>query len=226
MLCSVVRSFSHARLFETPWTVARRLLCLWDVPGRNTGVSCHACQLSFQSEGLKVSALDHCPLSARVWDQQKETSVSGGRWSRCPVSRGCPVVPSLWQSPGADRILSRRARLNPSSCPAGRPQEKGLSASRAGSPARSAASLRRNEGRMRSGPCPRLPFLQETRSRGWGTSTGPPGHCRQAPVIFPSERLEVQGWSAPCWCPAGGSFTALGSAEVAGASPPSWRRWA
>ena len=25
----------------TPWTVARRLLCLWDFPGRNTGVGYH-----------------------------------------------------------------------------------------------------------------------------------------------------------------------------------------
>ena len=37
-----------------------RLLCLWDFPG----VSCHAYQLNFQSEGLKVSALDHSPFSA------------------------------------------------------------------------------------------------------------------------------------------------------------------
>ena len=25
----------------TPWTVARRLLCPWDFPGKNTGVGCH-----------------------------------------------------------------------------------------------------------------------------------------------------------------------------------------
>ena len=42
---------SHVRLCSTPWTVAQqaslsmgfsRLLCLWDSPGKNTGVGCHA----------------------------------------------------------------------------------------------------------------------------------------------------------------------------------------
>ena len=28
-------------LCEAPWTVAPRLLCPWDSPGRNTGVGCH-----------------------------------------------------------------------------------------------------------------------------------------------------------------------------------------
>ena len=27
--------------FATPWTVAYRLLCPWDFPGKNTGVGCH-----------------------------------------------------------------------------------------------------------------------------------------------------------------------------------------
>ena len=27
---------------ETPWTVAARLLCPWDSPGKSTGVGCHA----------------------------------------------------------------------------------------------------------------------------------------------------------------------------------------
>ena len=26
---------------STPWTVAARLLCPWDSPGKNTGVGCH-----------------------------------------------------------------------------------------------------------------------------------------------------------------------------------------
>ena len=33
---------NHIRLTsETPWTVAPRLLCSWDSPGKNTGVGCH-----------------------------------------------------------------------------------------------------------------------------------------------------------------------------------------
>jgi len=34
--------FSHVQLFATPWTVAYRLLCPWDSPGKNTRVGCHA----------------------------------------------------------------------------------------------------------------------------------------------------------------------------------------
>ena len=32
---------SCVQLFATPWTIARRLLCPWDFPGKNTGVDCH-----------------------------------------------------------------------------------------------------------------------------------------------------------------------------------------
>ena len=35
------RSIVSVRLFATPQTVACRLLCPWDFPGRNTGVACH-----------------------------------------------------------------------------------------------------------------------------------------------------------------------------------------
>ena len=33
----VLSHFSHVRLFMTPWTVAPRLLCPWDSPGKNIG---------------------------------------------------------------------------------------------------------------------------------------------------------------------------------------------
>ena len=36
----MLRYFSHVWLFATPWTVT--CLCLWDSPGKNTGVGCHA----------------------------------------------------------------------------------------------------------------------------------------------------------------------------------------
>ena len=40
--CSVValQSLSCVRLFMTPWTVATRLLCPWDSPGRNIEAGC------------------------------------------------------------------------------------------------------------------------------------------------------------------------------------------
>ena len=37
-----VQLLSDVQLFVTPWTVAPRLLCPWDFPGKNTGVGCHA----------------------------------------------------------------------------------------------------------------------------------------------------------------------------------------
>ena len=36
-----INHFSCVQLFATPWTVATRLLCSWDFPGKNTGVECH-----------------------------------------------------------------------------------------------------------------------------------------------------------------------------------------
>ena len=38
----VLSHFSHVRLFVTLWTVASRLLCPWESPGKNTRVVCHA----------------------------------------------------------------------------------------------------------------------------------------------------------------------------------------
>ena len=36
--CTVL---SHVQLFTVPWTVAHQLLCLWNFPGKNTGMGCH-----------------------------------------------------------------------------------------------------------------------------------------------------------------------------------------
>ena len=45
-------------LFATVWTVAARLLCAWDSPGKNTGVNCHAClQRTFSTQGSKPGFL-------------------------------------------------------------------------------------------------------------------------------------------------------------------------
>ena len=44
----------------TPWTVATRLLCPWDSPGKNTRVGCHfLLQGIFPSQGLNLGLL-HC----------------------------------------------------------------------------------------------------------------------------------------------------------------------
>ena len=42
MHACVISHFSHVWLFAILWTIACRLLCPWDSPGKNTGVGCHA----------------------------------------------------------------------------------------------------------------------------------------------------------------------------------------
>ena len=43
-----------------PWTVATRLLCPWDSPGKSTGVGCHSLlQGIFPSQGSNLG-LPHC----------------------------------------------------------------------------------------------------------------------------------------------------------------------
>ena len=39
--CEWMKSLSRVQLFATLWTVATRLLCPWDSPGKDTGVGCH-----------------------------------------------------------------------------------------------------------------------------------------------------------------------------------------
>ena len=63
-LCACMLShFSRVRLFATLWTVACRLLCPWDSPGKNTGVGCHALlQGTFLTQGSNP-----CLLSLLHW---------------------------------------------------------------------------------------------------------------------------------------------------------------
>ena len=58
--CSVCQSLSHVQLFSTLWTIASRLFCPRDSPGKNTGVGCHALRLEiFPTQGLNLGLL-HC----------------------------------------------------------------------------------------------------------------------------------------------------------------------
>ena len=53
--CLVTRC---VQLFATPWTVACRLLCPCDIPGKNTGVCCHfLLQGTFPTQGSNLSLL-------------------------------------------------------------------------------------------------------------------------------------------------------------------------
>ena len=57
---SEVKWLSRVWLFATPWTVACRLLCPWDSPGKNTVVGCHFLfQGIFPTQGSN-QGLPHC----------------------------------------------------------------------------------------------------------------------------------------------------------------------
>ena len=59
-LCVLSRSVVSGSV--TPWTVASRLLCPWDSPGKNTGVGCHALLQGIfltQGSGLCLLCLLH-----------------------------------------------------------------------------------------------------------------------------------------------------------------------
>ena len=60
-VCSVTQSY----LFLIQWTVAARLLCSWDSPGKNTGAGCHFLLQGIELMSLEFPALqvDSLPLS-------------------------------------------------------------------------------------------------------------------------------------------------------------------
>jgi len=82
---------SNYQFFATPWTVAIRLLCPWDFPGKNTEVGCHfllqgifltqglnPCLLPWQADSLLLSHLGSltdgtaCTKRLRVWSTELE----------------------------------------------------------------------------------------------------------------------------------------------------------
>ena len=84
----LVKLLSTVRLFVIPWTVAYRLLCSWNFPGKSTGVGCHSLlQGIFPTLGIE-------PRSPAL---QADTlpSESSGKSSKLvwqpQVAWGCPV---------------------------------------------------------------------------------------------------------------------------------------
>ena len=76
---------SHfSQLFGTSWTVAPRLLCPWDSPGKNTGVNCRALlQMNILNPGIEPTS----PLAPAVvppveWLEPKGLTSDGGIGAR------------------------------------------------------------------------------------------------------------------------------------------------
>ena len=81
-MCSCVLSqFSHVQLFVTPWTVAHRLLCPWNSPGKSTGVGfCALLQGLLVTQGsnpcLLLWQLCYLPLSAPGKPRRSQSGAS------------------------------------------------------------------------------------------------------------------------------------------------------
>ena len=68
--------FSRVRLFATPWTVAHRLFCPWNSPGKNSGVGCNFL-LQFSSVQFSpVQSLSHVRLFVTPWITACQASLS------------------------------------------------------------------------------------------------------------------------------------------------------
>jgi len=67
----VIHACVHAKLLQscpTLWPQPARLLCLWDYPGKNTGVGCHALlQGIFLNPGIKPKSLMSPALGGRFF---------------------------------------------------------------------------------------------------------------------------------------------------------------
>ena len=90
--CSVAKS---CMTFLQPWTLACRLLCPWDFPGKNTGVGCCAllqgifptqgsnpcllCLLHWQADSLPLQHLGNPQCSKQICS---EYQLSSGTWQR------------------------------------------------------------------------------------------------------------------------------------------------
>ena len=108
MHACMLSCFSCVRLFAIPQTVACQLLCLWDSPGRNTGVGCHVllqplsvitCKFHFPSyqklpedrptwPQLCISADPRLPFAAGI--TLKASKSTWVKANSVPTSAPCP----------------------------------------------------------------------------------------------------------------------------------------
>ena len=89
LLVQVCYLLCRVQLFATLWTVAHRLLCPWNSPGKNTGVSSHSLlQRIFLTQGLNPGLL-HCRQIVYCLSHQgSPVSIL-----TCSVAKSCFVTP-------------------------------------------------------------------------------------------------------------------------------------
>ena len=63
----MLSDFNCVQLFVTLWTVAHRLLCPWDSPGKNTGVGAIRLPRDLPNPGIKPASLMFPALAGRFF---------------------------------------------------------------------------------------------------------------------------------------------------------------
>ena len=68
-MCTMLSRFSRVRLLAIPWTVyPTKLLCLWNYPGKNTGMGCHFLRQGiFPTQELNPASLASPSLAGRFF---------------------------------------------------------------------------------------------------------------------------------------------------------------
>ena len=86
MLCcvrAVLNCFSHVQLFVTLWTVAARLFCSWDSPGKNARAGCHALLPGiFLTQGSDPCHLLMSPACTGRWVPYHWRPLGSPAWSQ------------------------------------------------------------------------------------------------------------------------------------------------
>ena len=105
--CELWKLLSRVHLFAIPWTVACRLLCPWDSPGKNIRVGCHAFPGDLPNPGmeprcpaLQADSLSYEPPGKQGKGMKSFLHYRGVVLCKCQVLKNVffssPVLPSTW----------------------------------------------------------------------------------------------------------------------------------
>ena len=114
------RMLSGILLFATPWTVAARLLCSWDFPGKDTGVGCH-----FLLQGIFLTQRSNPHFLCLLHWRADSFSLShlGSPFAICINIKSCLKIPQYYmliisqESQGGKGTLSTDVGHIISRCP-------------------------------------------------------------------------------------------------------------
>ena len=95
--------FNHIQLFMTPWSIATRLLCPWDSPGKNIGVGCYfLLQGIFPTQGSNLSQWRHLKFHMNRGNSKDLIEVSvvnQGSSLVAQLVKNLPAMQETWVQP-------------------------------------------------------------------------------------------------------------------------------